>query len=377
MNKKEISEIRKQLTIRNCCIERICGCYVDAEKDVRSRWRQCFLTLPEDEAIKYLDIFGKALHGGLGKDLVNMGIRAAADSGADILREMRDTQISEDAVMERYHEYIISNLDYLGQYAVITAYGNYDIPGRTEDGQELADASEEVYEFILSCICPVNLQKPGLVYDPERGSFTPLDTGRMLSAPAAGILYPSISGRSQDMDGALCYVHGMRDEERRLMERLTGSRTKLSDKEERAAYMGIIETVLGQHTTMDEVRRVEANLQRLKERHAEDLEQYSLSKDDLERLLLDSGIGEARIRNLEGAYAAEAGKEERLTLDNLGNLRAFTVEMEEGKLELDPTRAHLAEIRELEGRKVLTVPLNGIVEVNGIMIDIGDLEGQA
>ena len=170
MNKKEISEIRKQLTIKSCCIERICGCYVDAEKDVRSRWRQCFLALPEDEVAKYLDIFGKALHGGLGKDLVNMGIRTAADSGAGILREMRATQIGEDAVMERYHEYIISNLDYLGQYAVITAYGNYDIPGRTEEGRELADASEEVYEFILSCICPVDLQKPGLVYDPRRST---------------------------------------------------------------------------------------------------------------------------------------------------------------------------------------------------------------
>lgn len=179
------------------------------------------------------------------------------------------------------------------------------------------------------------------------------------------------------MDGALCYVHGMRDGERRLMERITGSRTKLSDKEERAAYMGIIETVLGKHTTMDEVRRVEENLQGLKERHAGDQEQYSLSKDDLEGLLLDSGIGEERVRNLEGAYAAEAGKEERLTLDNLGNLRVFTVEMEGGRLELEPSQAQLAEVRELEGRKVLVVPLHGNVEVNGIRIDIGEPEGQA
>ena len=245
MNKKEISEIRKQLSIKSCCIERICGCYVDAEKDVRSRWRQCFLALPEDEVAKYLDIFGKALHGGLGKDLVNMGIRTAADSGAGILREMRATQIGED------------------------------------------------------------------------------------------------------------------------------------DKEERAAYMGIIETVLGKHTTMDEVRRGEENLQGLKERHAGDLDQYSLSKDDLEGLLLDSGIGEERVRNLEGAYAAEAGKEERLTLDNLGNLRVFTVEMEGGRLELEPSQAQLAEVRELEGRKVLVVPLRGNVEVNGIRIDIGEPEGQA
>ena len=33
MNKKEILEIRKQFTPKNCAITRICGCYVDHEKN--------------------------------------------------------------------------------------------------------------------------------------------------------------------------------------------------------------------------------------------------------------------------------------------------------------------------------------------------------
>ncbi len=32
MNKKEISEIKKQFTPDNCAITRICGCYVDGQK---------------------------------------------------------------------------------------------------------------------------------------------------------------------------------------------------------------------------------------------------------------------------------------------------------------------------------------------------------
>ena len=35
MNKKETLEIRKQFTNENCAITRICGCYVDAEKQIR------------------------------------------------------------------------------------------------------------------------------------------------------------------------------------------------------------------------------------------------------------------------------------------------------------------------------------------------------
>lgn len=37
MNKKEIAEIKKQFTPANCSITRICGCYVDAEKNKKTK----------------------------------------------------------------------------------------------------------------------------------------------------------------------------------------------------------------------------------------------------------------------------------------------------------------------------------------------------
>ena len=37
MNKKEISEIKKQFTPANCNITRICGCYVDGDKNKKNR----------------------------------------------------------------------------------------------------------------------------------------------------------------------------------------------------------------------------------------------------------------------------------------------------------------------------------------------------
>ena len=37
MNKKEISEIKKQFTPNNCAITRICGCYVDGEKNKKTK----------------------------------------------------------------------------------------------------------------------------------------------------------------------------------------------------------------------------------------------------------------------------------------------------------------------------------------------------
>ena len=63
MNKKEILEIRKQFTPANCAITRICGCYVDHEKEKKMESKEAFLSLPEEEAFKYFDIFKKTLSG--------------------------------------------------------------------------------------------------------------------------------------------------------------------------------------------------------------------------------------------------------------------------------------------------------------------------
>ena len=50
MNKKEANEIKKLFTPANCAISRICGCYVDAEKNKRTELKEAFLSLPEEEA---------------------------------------------------------------------------------------------------------------------------------------------------------------------------------------------------------------------------------------------------------------------------------------------------------------------------------------
>ena len=53
MNKKEIAEIKKRFTKAKCSITRICGCYVDAEKEKRLTLKEAFLGLPEQEKMEH------------------------------------------------------------------------------------------------------------------------------------------------------------------------------------------------------------------------------------------------------------------------------------------------------------------------------------
>ena len=57
MNKKEISEIKKQFTPNNCAITRICGCYVDGEKNKKTKLKEAFLSLSEEEIDKKLTAY--------------------------------------------------------------------------------------------------------------------------------------------------------------------------------------------------------------------------------------------------------------------------------------------------------------------------------
>lgn len=77
MNKREISEIKKQFKKDNNAITRICGCYVDAEKNIRTTLKEAFFALSEEEIFKYYEIFKKTLSGGIGKISTTWNIPSA------------------------------------------------------------------------------------------------------------------------------------------------------------------------------------------------------------------------------------------------------------------------------------------------------------
>lgn len=170
MNKKEILEIRKQFTPANCAITRICGCYVDHEKNKKLESKDAFLSLPEEEAFKYFDIFKKTLSGTVGKNMLNMEfpIDAEMPGGTqEFLLKLRNSKLEDDMLLEEFYDKVIATYEYAENYYIILIHAMYDIPGKTSDDLEMFDASDEVYEYLLMSICPVSLSKAGLCYNAE------------------------------------------------------------------------------------------------------------------------------------------------------------------------------------------------------------------
>ena len=129
MNKKEIAEIKKQFTPDRCSITRICGCYVDGEKNKKTELKEAFLSLSEEETFKYFDIFRKTLTGTIGKNLINMEfpLDQETEGGTqNFLMKLRKSKLTDDTLTEAFYDRIIENYDYGENYYIILIHAVYD-----------------------------------------------------------------------------------------------------------------------------------------------------------------------------------------------------------------------------------------------------------
>ena len=74
MNKNEVAELKKRLTKNQCTFTKMCGCYVDSDKNRIVDINETFLNLDEDEFHKYLDIAKKTLSGTLGRKIKTVAL---------------------------------------------------------------------------------------------------------------------------------------------------------------------------------------------------------------------------------------------------------------------------------------------------------------
>ena len=149
MNKGEINEIRKQFTPDNCTIDRICGCYVNSEKEKKCITKDAFLSLPQEEMYKYFDIFRKTLGGTIGKNLIGMDFPTQEEMPGgkqEFLLKLRDSELDDDGLIEQFYDRIIENYGTPEKYYIILIHASYDIPGKTTDGLTMEDASENVFD---------------------------------------------------------------------------------------------------------------------------------------------------------------------------------------------------------------------------------------
>lgn len=371
MNKKEVLEIRKQFTPENCAITRICGCYVDYEKTKRLQTKTAFLSMPEEEEFKYFDLFRKTLSGKIGRNLLNLEILLEEEmpGGAqDFLLQLRDSKLQDDMLLEEFYDKVIENYICAGNYYIALIHAMYDIPGRASDQTELYDASEEVYEYLLCSICPVELSKAGLCYDKEENLITERRREWEIGAPVKGFLFPAFNDRNTDIHAALYYTKKTEELQEQLTQALFGVNIPLSAGTQKSMFQKILGNVFENRAGYSIVIDVYDRLYELLEEGKDDPDPVTVGKYELRRILENSGAAEEVVERFEEEYEEFIGRDILLQVSNLVSPKGITIKTADATISLKPSRMDVLETTDLHDMKCLAINTDGLVEMNGISV---------
>ena len=369
MNKKEVAEIKKQFTPSNCAITRICGCYVDGEKEKKTRIKEAFLSLPEEEMFKFFDIFRKCLSGTVGKNLLNMEfpLETEAEGGTqEFLLKLRDSRLTDDKMLEEFYDKVIACYDYAENYLILLIHAAYDIPGKSSDGSEMFDASDEVYDYVLCSICPVKLSKPGLSYHAEENSFHERTRDWVVELPADGFLFPAFNDRSTDIHSLLYYSKNAKELREDFVRDLLGCTLPLPAPAQKETFNLLVEETLGEECSYETVKNIHENLHELVQQNAENPEPLTLDKAEVKYLFEKSGVEEEKLEDFDAYFEAAAGEKSGLLASNIADTRKFEIKTPEVSIQVSPDYMDLVETRIIDGRKCIVIGVDDQVEINGI-----------
>ena len=372
MNKKEVAEIKKRLTKTKCSFTRLCGCYVDAEKQKRLTLKEAFLSLPEEEMFKYIDIFRKTLSGSIGKTMLNMEFPMEQETKEDgtqrFLMKLLESKLTDDDLLNEFYDKIISVYNYPENYFIILTHDAYDIPKITSDGVENFDASEYVYDYILCCICPVKLTKPGLCYNAETNHIQDRIRDWVVEAPQSGFLFPAFNDRNMDIHNLLYYSKKSDELDAVITEEVLGCQLPLPAKSQKETFNNILEESLGLDCDYEVVKTIHENLNQMLAETSEEPEPLALAKEDMSHLLMKSGVEEKEIETFETRFDETVGEDQCLMAANISSPKKFEVATPDVKVTVNPQRTDLVETKIIDGVPYLMIEINDLVEVNGIQV---------
>lgn len=375
MIKQEVNEIKRLYTPSNCSITRICGCYVDGEKNKKTEFKEAFLSLPEEEIFKYFELLRKTLSGTIGKNLLDLEFPLSSEESGgtqEFLLRLRDSKLKDDALLEEFYDKIIGSYEYVGNYLILLIHDAYDVPGKTLDGLTMEDASDTVFEYILCCICPVNLSKPGLSYDAQANEFHNRVRDWIVEMPEAGFLFPAFNDRSSDIHSVLYYTKNPEEPHTEFADNVLGAALPLSAGSQKETFQALIEETLGEQAEYEVVKSIHENLTEMIEEHKEIPEPLMLDKNQVRNLFEKSGVEEEKLNDFDKLYDAAAGEHTSLMVNNVANTRTFEVKTPDVVIRVNPERADLVDTLLIEGKQCLVIEINDHVEVNGITIRSGN-----
>ena len=389
MNRKDVLELKRRFKKDSCTFSRMCGCYVDGERNRVVKLEETFLNLDEEEFFKYLEIAKKVLSGTIGNQLSELEFPLEEETVGgqqQFLCALKSSALQNEDLLERFYDLIIDNYEYAGNYLILIFHDAYDVITKTSDHSKL-DESEEVYEYLLCAVCPVSLSKPGLGYRSDENRIGPRIRDWVVCAPESGFIFPAFTDRSTDIHAVMTYHKNPKEPHTELMENILGCESKRTAAEQKQAFTSIVQKAFGgdDEKSKEVFNEIQQGLSDIAEEHQTEEseskeEPFRLSAGDIEKLMAESDVPETAaavittsfreefeeeapiLTNLIDSKAAEAGNILRQQKDlvkkvaelenQLGNTKTYDV-----ILRVKPEKEQMIQSQIINGKKCIVIPM--------------------
>jgi len=374
MNAKEISELRRRFRADRSNISRVCGCFVNEQKEIISEFDQSLGMMGEDDAEHVLKTLKRTLSGMVGRNLLDVEFSTEQVlSGEEhlLLSKLRESRLQDSDAVHTLYQKIISSFEIEGNFLILLAADAYDVFRYGADGEE-KEESDEVFQYILCSICPIKEGKPSLSYYLPGNCFRSVCADSVLSYPAHGFLFPAFDDRTTNIYGALYYTRDLTDNHKALADALFASPIPMPALEQKETFGHILEETLAEDCSLRVVRAVHGQIAQMIEEHkAEKIEEpLVMTKSDAGDLLRFCGVESEKATQFEKNFEEAFGKDTALTPANIADKKQMRVNTPDVEIKVAKGCEDLVEARVIDGVKYILVRTDGDVTVNGVNVKI-------
>ena len=361
MNRKEIAEIRRRMSPDKNAVSCIRGCYVSEKGEIISTFSHSLMSLPMEDQEKYLALFKKSLAGVPGRNLIDIEFRpdqVMNDPAHQLLMGLRNTALTVDSGVEQLCAQIIESLDLQYKTDVI---------------------SEEVFNYILVCVCPVKLTKPALSWFSDDGAFHAREQDWVVAPPEMGFMFPTFDDRAANIYSALYYTRDAEDMHDGFVNAVFHCDAPAPAVEQRERFQAVLEDALDEDLSFDVAQTVHEKLREMIQTHAQEKvpEPLEVSRREIGGMLQSCGVPEEKIEAFETRYDAEFGQGAPLRAANIAEPKKFELRTPDVVVKVNPERSDLIETRVIDGLKYILIRADEGVEVNGVNISIASAAAEA
>lgn len=410
MNKKDVMELKKRFKKESCSIDRLAGCYVDANKNKAIKFNESFLNMDDEEFYKYLEIAKKTLTGTLGNNILELDFpleEEATGGKQHFLYALRNDGLCSEDLLDRLYDLIIDGYNYVGNYLILVFHDTYDIITKTSDNMKL-DESEEVYEYLLVSICPVVLSKAGLGVREDENRIGARIRDWVVGVPDLGFLFPAFDNRSADIHKVDYFIRDAKDSHSEVISDVLGCAPRMTATEQRNTFSAIVkraflnDTENGNEALINIQESFNALINTGEELTENEINSIILTPETIDEILVENNIEGEKARVIKevtldefmeelplvsnlidnkALAANEREREKKELVKEVASLKNKVSELEEATSSSEsgdvsifvyPERAEKIHTEIIDDKKYILIPVddNSTVKVNGVDKDL-------